>query len=256
MCGRYVITSPIEALRALFRFGGARLNLPARYNVAPTQVAPVVRRAEAELELAMMRWGLVPSWSKEIGTRPLFNARGETVAEKPSFRRAFATRRCLVPANGFYEWPEQGPLASQPVFFHRRREAADEEPLPLFAFAGIWERWTRPERGEALDSYAIISTEANGFMREYHHRIPVILAEADHATWLDGEPEAAKALLRSAPEDWLAAYPVSPRVNSARVDEPGLIEPLATVAAPAPPRAEPKAERRRAKKDDRQADLF
>lgn len=255
MCGRYVITSPIEALRALFRFGGARLNLPPRYNVAPTQMAPVIRRAEAGMELAMMRWGLVPSWSKEIGTRPLFNARGETVAEKPSFRRAFATRRCLVPANGFYEWPEQGPLARQPVFFHRRRPAGADEPLPLFAFAGIWERWKQPESGELLESYAIISTEANGFMARYHHRIPVILADADHATWLDAPPEAAQALLRAAPDDWLDAHPVSPRVNSARIDEASLIEPLAAAPAPAPAVAA-KAAPRRARKDDRQADLF
>jgi len=197
-----------------------------RFNIAPTQDAPVVRqRTEPKRErtLQFLRWGLIPSWAEDIkiGAR-LINARGETVAAKPSFRSAFRKRRCLVPADGFYEWRADG-KAKQPYLIARRDGAS-------FAFAGLWERWTpkeKPAEPAFIDSYTIVTTEANTLLKPLHERMPVILAPEHYASWLD--PEAAEAdllaLLRPAPEELLHYFPVSRRVNAARVDVPELIEP-------------------------------
>lgn len=222
MCGRYSITTPVEALRRLFGFAGPASNLAARYNVAPRQDVPVIRVAEdGTRAIAMARWGLVPFWAKDatIGDR-LINARSETAHEKPSFRAAFKARRCVLPADAFYEWKKEG-KAKQPYRIHL------EDGAP-FGFAGLWERWDDPAGG-VLETCAILTTEANEALRPIHHRMPVILDAEDHATWLDTggtEGAAARALLRPFSARRLVAYPVSRHVNNARNDDPACIEPV------------------------------
>ena len=220
MCGRYLLISPVEAMRRLFDVGGF-LNLPPRYNIAPTQEAPVVRlERDGGRELVPLRWGLIPSWVKDssIGNR-LINARDDTVAEKPAFRTAFRQRRCLVPADGFYEWQAR-PGGKQPY----RIGLADDG---LFAFAGLWE-WWKSREGESLETYTIITTDANDLLRPIHGRMPVIIDEGDHARWLDPKtaPADAKELLKPFPSERMRAVPVSRHVNNVRNDDPDCIAPL------------------------------
>lgn len=220
MCGRYMMTSPVDAMQQLFRFE-ERPNLPPRFNVAPTQDVPIVRlRKSGEgRELALVRWGLIPYWAKDpaIGNK-LINARAESVATKPAFREAFRRRRCLVPANGFYEWEKRG-RTRQPWLIRRK----DGE---LLAFAGLWEVW-RNDKGERIHSCTIVTGEPNAVAGRFHDRMPVILDPDDYERWLRAEPEDALRLLGPCPDAWLEAYPVSPRVNSPANDDPELIEPLA-----------------------------
>ena len=230
MCGRYALILPPEAIRQLFRFfgpvwNGATPNWPARYNVAPTQDVPVLR---APNELVSIRWGLVPSWSKEIGTAPLINARGESVAEKPSFRQSFKSRRCLVPADGFYEWRIEGKLKI-PMFIRMRTK----EPL---VFGGIWDRWTAPD-GKAVDSMSIVTTGANRLIGQLHDRMPVILGQDDWEGWIKGTPETAQTLIRPCPDDWLEYFTASRRVNAVGNDGPDLIDPAAHGPLEQPKRA-------------------
>jgi putative SOS response-associated peptidase YedK len=178
MCGRYTLAESPRKLAKRFDVPETP-DLPfdgQRYNIAPTQQVPIVRQKDKKLEMVLAKWGLIPSWAKDmkIGNQ-LINARADTVATKPSFRSAFKSRRCLIPADGFYEWrkTEDG---KQP--FHIRMK--DKEP---FAFAGLWERW-RPEEGEPVESCTIITTDANELMGPIHNRMPVILAPEDYATWL------------------------------------------------------------------------
>jgi putative SOS response-associated peptidase YedK len=226
MCGRYVLTSPAEALRRLFDFV-EQPNLAPRINIAPTQEAPVIRQRRepaGERTLRALRWGLVPPWAESLsGGAKLINARSETVAETRAFRTAFRRRRCLVPANGFYEW-RPGDTTKQPYLIAR----PDGAP---FAFAGLWERWTptaggddSPERSY-IDSFTIVTTAANRALASLHHRQPVILAQGDHAAWLDPDAESAAllALLKPAPEDFLTYVPVDQRINNFRNDEPALL---------------------------------
>ncbi len=226
MCGRYSLTTPLESVEQLFAFD-ARPNLAARYNIAATQPVPILRDgASGRRELALVRWGLVPSWAKGMAAgAPLINARAETVAQKPSFRNAFKRRRCLIPADGFYEWRvvQDGP--KQPY----RIAMADNA---LFAFAGIWEHWQTAE-GSELESCAIVTTEANGQVRDIHHRMPVILSLEDHEQWLSAEPGEAAMLMRPY-GGALVAYPVSRAVNKIRNDDPSLWE--ETPPDDAPPR--------------------
>jgi len=226
MCGRYSITTPVEAMRGLFGFAGPGLNLQPRYNAAPTQVLPVVRRVADgdDRELVLLRWGLVPSWAKDIKIAArLINARAETVAEKPSYRTAFRRRRCLVPADGFYEWKKAGGGNKQPF----RIRLPDGGP---FAFAGLWERW-QPEGGEAVESFTIVTTEAALGIRDIHARMPVILPPADYRPWLDpaATPDGLGALLRPY-EAALEADPVSTAVNSVRNDTPDCLEPVTEIS--------------------------
>jgi len=206
----------------LFELSGPISNFPARYNIAPSQDVPVVRMPllGGARQLAMLRWGLVPSWAKE-GAKPLINARGESVADKPSFRAAFKRRRCLLPADGFYEWwrPESGP--KQPFNIAPRDGG-------LLAMAGIWETWGRPD-GSEIDTCAIITTAANATLAPIHHRMPVILAPKDWDRWLKTpETEAGDLLplLVPAPDDLLKAYEISTRVNRVANEGPELIAPL------------------------------
>lgn len=232
MCGRYTLTHPAAELARVFDFL-ERPNLPPRYNAAPTQELPVVRRrADAGgRELVPMRWGLVPFWADDpsIGSR-MINARSETALGKASFRNAMRERRCLVPADGFYEWKAAPGGARQPF----RIVARDRGP---FAFAGLWEVWKGP-KGAPLDrplqSFTILTTTANPALRPLHERMPVILDPAAFDAWLDpGMPAGeAASLLRPCPDDWLDVYPVSTRVNAVRNDDEACIAPLAE----APPR--------------------
>lgn len=221
MCGRYTFFSPRESVTRLFDTP-VPLPIEARYNIAPTQFVPVIRQdPHGQKQLVMLHWGLVPSWAKEkaIGNR-MINARAETLAEKPSFKRAFSQRRCLVLASGFYEWRKQDG-AKQPYFISRK----DSEPI---AMAGLWERWTR--EADPLESCTIITTEANDFMQTLHHRMPAMLQPGECGAWLDGKnvglAEAA-ALLRPLPEDDLQAWPVSTRVNNPRNEGAELLDPVA-----------------------------
>ncbi len=232
MCGRYSLTTAPEAMRALFDYENLP-NLEPRYNVAPTQMVAVVRLAAAgRRELALLRWGLIPHWARDatMGAR-MINARAETVAAKPAFRDAFAQRRCLVPADGFYEWrTEDG--RKQPFRIGMKGGGA-------FAFAGLWESWTAPDGadgadgalapGEVVETVTIITTEANEKLRPLHHRMPVILPAEAYASWLDAHAPAndAAALLRPFPAEPMAFYRVSTRLNAVRNDDPACIEPLA-----------------------------
>ncbi len=220
MCGRFLLTSPVDALRRLFGVVDSP-NFPARYNIAPTQDSAVVRlNAEGGRELVLMRFGLVPSWAKGLSIgASLINARSDGVAAKPSFRAAFRQRRCLVPADGFYEWkPGAAKGPKQPYLIRR----ADRAP---FAFAGLWERWQG--EGQTIHSFCIVTTDANRALAPIHHRMPVILDPDDYAAWLDPKYDRAQALLLPARDDLLRAIPVSTRVNAVRNDDPACIEPLA-----------------------------
>ncbi len=220
MCGRFTLISGGPALKDHFRLPETPALRP-RYNIAPSQDIAVVRSlGGGERSLGMLRWGLLPGWARDprIGHR-LINARAETVAGKPAFRNAFRQRRCLIPADGFYEWQRRDG-ARQPWYFHRRNQG-------LMAFAGLWEHWDRG--GELIESCTIITTRANTAMAPVHDRMPVIIAQADYQGWL--ETPAAEArdlleLLRPCADDWLAAYPVSTRVNSPGTDGLALIHPL------------------------------
>lgn len=232
MCGRYSITTPFEALARLFAVTGPLPNLPPRYNLAPTQSAPVVRSNAGARELVLLRWGLIPAWSKEgPSSTPLINARAETVAQKPAFRSAFRARRCLVPADGFYEW-QAGPKVKQPYHI----AMADQQP---FALAGLWERWQPKAPGEAaIESFVILTTDANTLCRPIHHRMPVIVAPDHYELWLTGPREVAEGLLRPYPARAMVAQPIGPRVNQVRNDDPACLEPLQPEImkpTPAPP---------------------
>ena len=219
MCGRYVVKSPSAKLKVRFHLDDAPLFEP-RYNVAPTQLVPAVRLENGKHRLAMLRWGLIPSWAKDakIGYR-LINARADTVATKPSFRSAFKRRRCLVVADGFYEWKRDGKV-KQPFFIHR----TDAEP---FAFAGLWEGWENPEDGKEVQSCSLITTEANELMAPIHDRMPVILEESANDRWLDADEPVSdlQALLKPYPTDEMAAYAISTYVNSLKNQGPKCIEP-------------------------------
>ncbi|MBX6321377.1 MAG: SOS response-associated peptidase [Rhodospirillaceae bacterium] len=244
MCGRYSITTAPEALRRLFRFLNPVPNLPPRYNLAPTQDAPVVRLdRQGRRELGLLRWGLVPYWSK--GPKhgySMINARAETVAAKASFRGALERRRCLVPADGFFEWRREG-RRRQPHYITLK----SGQP---FAFAGLWDRWKGPE-GERVESFTIIVTDANAAVAPIHDRMPVILEGAAADLWLEAEEgrlQEAMALLKPIAAEALAVRAVSPRVNSVENDGPECIAPIAEPPAEAP--AERGAPKRKAKTAD------
>src|SRR6187399_1270514 len=193
MCGRYCITSAPEAIRALFRYR-EQPNFPARYNVAPTQPVAIVRMAEGSREFALVRWGLIPAWVKDPrGFSLLINARGESVLDKPAFRNAMKRRRCLFPADGFYEWKRDG-NRKQPYFVRLK----SGQPM---AFAGLWETWSGPN-GEELETAAIVTTAACRSIAHIHDRMPVIVAPAAFDFWLDPNVDArtAAAVIAPAPD--------------------------------------------------------
>ncbi len=217
MCGRFVLTTPVGALADLFGFANPLPNLPPRYNIAPTQVVAIVRLDhQGARELALVRWGLVPSWSKTVPDAALINARGETVAEKASFRGAFRHRRCLVPADGFYEWQKQAVGKPRPVYI-RRPDAAP------FAFAGIWDSWLGAD-GSEIDSVALVTTTANETLTPVHPRMPVVLAMEDWTTWMTGDRAQALALIKPAPDADFAFHTVSTAVNKVAQDDASLVK--------------------------------
>jgi putative SOS response-associated peptidase YedK len=227
MCGRFSFHSPHETVAQLFGAAWVATSMPPRWNIAPSAEVAAVRATSAGTrELVMLHWGLVPFWAKErtIGQR-LVNARVETLREKPAFRSAFKKRRCLVVADGYYEWRAVG-AHKQPYLV----EAADGAP---FGMAALWESWPDPASGVALESCVIVTRESAGVVREIHARMPAIVAPADYATWLDpsaGDPAALEALLGGEPRVALIAHPVSRRVNNPRNEGPELAAPLAAGA--------------------------
>ncbi len=226
MCGRYVIISSPAVIRALFGYP-EQPNFPARYNVAPTQPIPLVRLHEGKRHFALMRWGLIPAWVKDPKTFSLLiNARGESVIDKPAFRNAMRRRRCLIPADGFYEWKDAGGR-KQPYFVRLRAGGGP------FAFAGLWETWTGPN-GEELDTAAIVTTRANRTLAAFHDRMPVIVPPEAFDLWLDSakvDAQTATALIAPAREDLFEAYEISAAVNRVANDSPELIAPAAAADA-------------------------
>ena len=220
MCGRFAFYSPAEAAAALF---GVSASLPVepRYNIAPTQnIAAIRNDQEGERELVMLRWGLVPFWAKDpsIGNR-MINARAETVAEKPSYRNAYRHRRCIVLADGFYEWLRRGDTKT-PYFI----SLASGGP---FALAGLWENWTDKETGESLQTTTLITTDANDFMAQLHHRMPVVLEASTATDWLAGSNELLDDVGAITPP--LQAWPVDRRVNNARNEGEDLVSAVGEV---------------------------
>jgi len=258
MCGRYVITSTPEAIRALFGYA-EQPNFPPRYNVAPTQPIPIVRLAEGRRSFALMRWGLLPSWVKDPKTFPLLiNARGESVLDKPAFRNAMRRRRCLIPTDGFYEWAAGAP--KRPYFVRARRRA--DSAVPPLAFAGLWETWTGPN-GEELDTAVIVTTTANRTLAHIHERMPVFVLREAFDLWLDCanvEANVAAALIRPAPEALFETYEVSPAVNRVANDFAALVIPQPASTAPVVPPATSAAaagtKPKKPSKSDDQASLF
>ena len=221
MCGRF---TRIENMQHLAKLLGLPIPPPliSRYNIAPSQLVACVRTnpETTEREWVELQWGLVPSWAKEpsIGLK-LINARGETVAEKPSFRKAFTHRRCLVLTDGFYEWKREG-TTKQPYYIRMK----DHRP---FAFAGLWERWEKED--PTIESCSLITIGPNAVMEPIHHRMPVILATTQYAEWLDvslHETERLNRLLRPFPPEEMEAYPVSLMVNNPLNDHPECVVPI------------------------------
>lgn len=222
MCGRFTLATPEQDLVVQFNLPEIP-DLQPRYNIAPTQPVAVVRlpMPEGDRELVMLHWGLIPFWAKDpgLGAR-MINARAETAADKPAFRAAFRRRRCLVPADGFYEWQKQNG-SKQP--FHIRMQ--DGRP---FAFAGLWEHW-QGEDGSVIESCTLLTTRPNELIRPLHNRMPVILHPHNYALWLDSEVEdvgTLRRLLDPYPSSEMEAYPVSRYVNAPRNEGPDCIAPL------------------------------
>ncbi len=225
MCGRYTLTADAESIQLAFDLETVADWRP-RYNIAPSQLAPAIT-SENPARLSFLKWGLVPSWAKDpaIGSR-MINARTETAAEKPSFRAAFKRRRCLVPADGFFEWARQGGRKA-PMYIHL-------ENRDLFAFAGLWESRARPD-GSKLETCAILTTEANELIRPLHHRMAVVLPPEHYDTWLSPKTPAEELMLLMSPypAEKMRVYEVSPQVNHPANDYPAVIEPFE------PPRQQP-----------------
>jgi putative SOS response-associated peptidase YedK len=220
MCGRFVITSPPEALRQIFGYSD-QPNFPPRFNISPTQPIPVIIIENGNRHFRLMRWGLLPAWVKDPRKFALLiNARAETVREKPAFKNAIKRRRCLIPADGYYEWQASGPR-TRPCFIHRR----DGTPIGL---AGLAETWIGPN-GEELDTVAIVTAPASADLAVLHHRVPVTIAPDDFERWLDcgaQDVDAVMSLLRAPDEGEFVWHEVSTRVNHVANDDAQLILPI------------------------------
>lgn len=222
MCGRFTLSLSAETLAAFFGVEEIK-DLDTRFNIAPTQnvVAVIKNQNSDRLEICHLHWGLIPSWAKDTSmAAKLINARAETVAEKPAFRVAFKHRRCLIAADGFFEWQKQG-TKKQPFYFRVK----DGEP---FAFAGLWERWSSPD-GKEIDSCTILTTTANELVQPVHERMPMILSPEDDDLWLNPQistDEQLQPLLKPYPAAAMTVYPVSTKVNNSRYDHPDCIQPM------------------------------
>jgi putative SOS response-associated peptidase YedK len=235
MCGRYRLARGKAAFAKVFGVRPEDFEWPERYNIAPTQLVPVVRQAAKEPErlLANMRWGLVPYWATDlsIGAR-MINARSEEAASKPAFRESLKRRRCLVPADGFYEWRTAG-KARQPYCF----QLADGS---VFAFAGIWDRWKNPKdpQGQPVESFSILTTTPNALTAEVHNRMPVIMPPEHYDLWLDpgfADTASLAELLKPFDAKLMQKYPVSSWVNSVANDDPQCSEPMSDPPVAAEP---------------------
>ncbi len=222
MCGRISIaTRPSEMIEVFDTVKHAArldgLDTP-KYNIGPTVDLPAIRLEEDDYAWVLLRWGLVPSWARDvrIGNR-MINARAESIAEKPSFRSAYKMRRCLLPITSFYEW-KRTDTGKQPLSIYIKDES-------LFTLAGIWEEWTSPE-GEVIESCTIVTTEANSFMESIHDRMPVIVAPEERDVWLEADPETAQHVMRPFDSDRMDAHLVSTYVNNVRNQGPECIQPL------------------------------
>jgi len=220
MCGRYTLTKTGKTIQSHFAFMVEDIAHKQRYNIAPTQTAPVVMLREGQRELCHMRWGLVPSWAKDekFGSR-MINARSETIQEKPSFKECFKTKRCLVPADGFIEWENIGG-EKQPHYITLQNKG-------LFAFAGIWSAWKKG--GGLLSTFSIITTHCNSLVQPIHPRMPVILSHADYDTWLDASSETntLQSLLTPFRSDRMQRVKISREINSAKNDRAECLQPPA-----------------------------
>ena len=220
MCGRFTLSQSINAIASAFNIAQIP-PLEPRYNIAPTQLIPSILSAlGGEKQLQMLRWGLIPSWAKDAKiSAKLINARAETVSEKPSFKAAFKRRRCLIIADGFYEWQRQE-NKKQPYYFRLQN-------LQLFAFAGLWEQWKSPDE-DIISSCTILTTEANDLLRPIHDRMPVILESKDYELWLDSEAQQPQLqqLLRPYQADLMTSYSVSTKVNNPKNNTPECINSL------------------------------
>lgn len=222
MCGRFTNEADQKAIEKEFKVGKLnKLSFEPRYNIAPTNMIDAVLESKSERILTVLKWGLIPSWAKDdaIGNK-LINARAETLSEKPSFKNAFRSRRCIIPASGFYEWAKKGSGAKQPYYFYLK----DKD---VFGFAGLWEEWLDKESGELVDTCTIITTEANAVLEPVHDRMPVILKPEDYDEWLDEtekNTERLQKLLVPFPASKMASHPVSKAVNSPTYDGPELIK--------------------------------
>lgn len=221
MCGRYTMHHTPEQVTMRFGVTEAVATPAERYNIAPTQAVPVVLENEGARFLDQFQWGLIPAWAKDPGIgNKMINARAETVAEKPSYRQALSRRRCLIPADGFYEWKREG-TARQPM--HIRRKDGE-----LFAFAGLWEEWKQAD-GTPLRTCTIVTVAPNELMAPIHNRMPALLRPEDEAAWLDvahSKASEALAFLQPYPAEWLEAFPVSRQVNIPTIEDPALLNSL------------------------------
>jgi putative SOS response-associated peptidase YedK len=233
MCGRFVQKTPLGEIRVLFETVNPVPNAPPHYNAAPTQDLAVVRYnpAAKARSLDLLRWGLVPLWAKELsfGARCI-NARAESITRTPAFRDAFERRRCLVPADAFYEWQKRGgktqPYAIVPA-------EGEQTAGGLFAFAGLWERWRNPADGSILRSFTIVTGQPNALCQPIHDRMPVILPKAAWRVWLGEEaasPAELLALLQPYPAELMRAYPIGAAVGNVKNDEPGLLDAVPEIA--------------------------
>lgn len=222
MCGRFTNTAKVKDIEKEFKVG--KLNpkiFSERYNIAPSQEIAAVLEQDGERIVSNLKWGLIPHWSKDDSfASKLINARAETIAEKPSFRDAFKTHRCIIPATGFYEWDKKSKGAKQPYYFYLK----DKD---VFGFAGLWSEWTDKESGEVIETCTIITTEANSVLEPVHDRMPVILKEKDYDDWLDEKEHNTgylQKLLVPFPASAMKSHPVSRLVNSPGENSPELIK--------------------------------
>ena len=224
MCGRFASKGSAKDIEKEFKVGKLnKLKFAPRYNIAPSQTIPAILETDGARTAQELRWGLIPSWAKDdaIGNK-LINARAETLSEKPSFRNAFRSHRCIIPASGFYEWAKKGASAKQPFYFYLKEK-------PVFGFAGLWEEWLDKQSGELVETCTIITTEANEVLEPVHDRMPVILKAEDYDRWLDEklkDTAELQSLLVPYPADEMASHAVSRAINNPAYDAPELIDRL------------------------------
>lgn len=220
MCGRFTLTLEISALQMAFDLGEQTVVWQSNYNVAPSTLVPVLTNHQPE-KIQLFRWGLIPSWSKDpsIGAK-MINARSETLQEKPSFRSAFQSRRCVIPADGFFEWKKAG-ASKIPYYFHK----PDHGP---FLFAGLWDSWIGGGNVEPVHTFTILTCTPNAVVAHVHDRMPVILDWEHAKTWLqtDQNPMRLQSMLKPAKDDFLTKYPVSSKVNSPTNNSAECIQPI------------------------------